>query len=477
MTLLSTLVFVLGAVLIAWLLPARMRLGAIVVASLLSVFWLQPGLPIRSLDFWIPTTSLLLINIVWTTTQPTCLETIEQRKSLLQGASLTGGSLLLLSLTRYLGGLCCLSASRPPQIGQVSLFIAGGLSLAAFPILLPRWRRLFSLAVISLILALFLILKSPALLEAASQVLRSLSGQPIELASSQDISWLGFSFISFRLLHALLDFRAGRLPTYRLDQFIAYVLFFPSLAAGPIDRSQRFIGELNNPKNSRAANLSAGLERIVWGLFKKFALADYLALAALNSQNAAQVESTLWTWLLVYAYALRIYFDFSAYTDLALGTGKILGLNLPENFDRPYLKPNLTAFWNSWHITLAQWFRAYFFNPITRALRSQARPMPVWSIILLAQISTMVLIGLWHGINWNFAIWGAWHGLGLFIHNRWSEWSRARLGFFETHPSWQRAARGAGWLLTFHYVALGWVWFALPSIQLSSRVFQILAGF
>jgi D-alanyl-lipoteichoic acid acyltransferase DltB (MBOAT superfamily) len=476
-TLLPSLVFVLGAVLIAWLLPARMRLGAIVVASLLAVFWLQPGLPIRSLDFWIPTASVLLVIIVWTTTQPTILETAVQRKSLLQAGGLIGGSLLLLSLTRYLGGVCCLSASRPPQIGQVFLFVAAGLALASLPILLPRQRRLFSLSAISLILALFLVLKSPVLLQAASQALRGLTGQPVELANPQDISWLGFSFIAFRLLHALLDFRAGRLPAYRLDQFVAYVLFFPSLPAGPIDRSQHFIGQLDNPKGFPAANLSAGLERIVWGLFKKFVLADSLALAALNSQSATQVESTLWTWLLVYAYALRIYFDFSAYTDLALGIGKILGLNLPENFDRPYLKQNLTAFWNSWHITLAQWFRAYFFNPLTRTLRSQARSLPVWGIILLAQVSTMVLIGLWHGINWNFAIWGAWHGLGLFIHNRWSEWSRSRLGFFETHPSWQRAASGAGWLLTFHYVALGWVWFALPSVQLSSRVFQKLAGF
>ncbi len=477
MTLLPALVFPLGAVLIAWLLPARMRLGAIVVAGLLAVFWLQPALPIRSLDYWLPTASLILTIIVWTTTQPTILETADQRKSLLQAGGLIGGSLLLLSLTRYLDGVCCLSASRPPQLGQVFLFVTAGLALAALPLLLPRHRRLFSLAAVGIILALFLVLKSPALLQAASHALRGLTGQPVELASPQDLSWIGFSFIAFRLLHALLDFRAGRLPAYRLDQFAAYVLFFPSLAAGPIDRSQHFIGELINPKSSPAANLSTGLERIVWGLFKKFVLADSFALAALNSQNAAQAESTLWTWLLVYAYALRIYFDFSAYTDLALGTGKILGLNLPENFDRPYLKQNLTAFWNSWHITLAQWFRAYFFNPLTRALRSRARPMPGWSIILLAQISTMLLIGLWHGINWNFAIWGAWHGLGLFIHNRWSEWSRSRLGFLETHSSWKRVARGAGWLLTFQYVTLGWVWFALPSVQLSSRVFQKLAGF
>jgi len=98
----------------------------------------------------------------------------------------------------------------------------------------------------------------------------------------------------------------------------------------------------------------------VIGLFKKFALADSLALIALNAVNAGQVKSSGWMWLILYAYAFQIYFDFSGYTDIAIGMGRWLGIRLPENFAHPYLKPNLTLFWNSWHITLAQWFRAYF---------------------------------------------------------------------------------------------------------------------
>ena len=212
------------------------------------------------------------------------------------------------------------------------------------------------------------------------------------------------------------------------------------------------------------------------GIFKKFAVADSLALIALNAANAGQVKSGLWLWVLLYAYALRIYFDFSGYTDIAIGLGKLMGISLPENFDRPYIKPNLTTFWNSWHITLAQWFRAYFFNPLTRAMRSAGRKYPLWLVVLTGQFSTMLLIGLWHGVTWNFAVWGAWHGIGLFVHSRWTEATRARLAGLTGKLWLQRAFTVTGVLITFQYVALGWVWFALPSMQDSGRVFLRLLG-
>jgi D-alanyl-lipoteichoic acid acyltransferase DltB (MBOAT superfamily) len=217
------------------------------------------------------------------------------------------------------------------------------------------------------------------------------------------------------------------------------------------------------------------LWRILVGIFKKFALADSLALLALNGQNAAQVASTGWTWLLLYAFALRIYFDFSGYTDIALGLGRLAGITLPENFSAPYLKTNLTAFWNSWHITLAQWFRAYVFNPFTRALR--ARRLPIAAIILAGQLLTMLLIGLWHGFTLNFALWGLWHGAGLFLHNRWADWSRGRpLKGVERRPI-QPLLKFGGWFLTFHYVVLGWVWFALPEFEQAVGVFKVMFGF
>jgi D-alanyl-lipoteichoic acid acyltransferase DltB (MBOAT superfamily) len=201
-------------------------------------------------------------------------------------------------------------------------------------------------------------------------------------------------------------------------------------------------------------------------------LADSLALIALNESNVLQVENALWGWPMLYAYALRIFFDFSGYTDIAIGLGLLVGVKLPENFDHPYQKTNLTLFWNSWHMTLAQWFRAYFFNPLTRAMRKRRINVPM--IILTGQVGTMLLIGLWHGITWNFTIWGLWHGLGLFIHNRWAEVTKGRL--VSLSPRKQKLLEIGGVFLTFHYVTFGWLWFALPSPQTSIHFFRTLFG-
>jgi D-alanyl-lipoteichoic acid acyltransferase DltB (MBOAT superfamily) len=210
------------------------------------------------------------------------------------------------------------------------------------------------------------------------------------------------------------------------------------------------------------------------GLIKKFALADTLALVALSPQNALQVREAGWLWLLVYAYALVIFLDFSGYTDIAIGLGRILGVRLPENFAAPYLKPNLTQFWNSWHMTLTQWFRGYYFNPLVRWTRgTRLKTAPV-AVLLITQVTTMLLIGLWHGVTWNFVIWGVWHGLGLFAQNRWTEFARPRLAGLGEGP--RRALDVFSTLLTFHFVALGWVWFSLPTPQAALTVLARLVG-
>jgi len=212
------------------------------------------------------------------------------------------------------------------------------------------------------------------------------------------------------------------------------------------------------------------------GLFKKFVLADSLALIALNNINALQTGTAGWMWVLLYAYTFQILFDFSGYTDIAIGIGGFLGFRLPENFANPYLKPNLTQFWNSWHMTLTQWFRSYFFNPVTRFLRSSKHRLPIPVIIFVTQLGTMLLIGLWHGVTWNFILWGLWHGVGLFLQNRWSEFLRPRLIGIENRKWLNLCVSGLSTFLTFQYVALGWVWFALPDPVLSWQVFLKLFG-
>jgi len=302
--------------------------------------------------------------------------------------------------------------------------------------------------------------------------LRALNQQSVKLATPLDLRWLGFSYIAFRILHTIRDRQSGRLPAVSLQEYVTYVIFFPALTAGPIDRIERFLGDLRNPAALTADDLGSAGKRLLLGMFKKFAVADGLALIALNATNALQVRTAGWGWILLYAYAFQILFDFSGYTDIAIGLGRLLGFKLPENFNSPYLKPNLTQFWNNWHMTLTQWFRAYFFNPLTRALRSGKKHLSIPVIILITQLATMVLIGLWHGITWNFVLWGAWHGVGLFLHNRWSDWTKVR--FAALAVGLQRALNAGGTLLTFQYVALGWVFFALPNPSVSFHFLKVL---
>jgi alginate O-acetyltransferase complex protein AlgI len=480
MTLLYILIFSLFALAAGMLVDRRWRNWLIFAGSLLAVYALQPATPIRHLDFWLPTLSLALCGLGWVVTAPKPGGKLEFSRTSLVSAVLMAGVVLSVGLTRYLDPLCCLIPTRPPELVQVLVGL-GMVVLVAFILarLAPgaRSARAGLALFIVLIAGLFVILKTDFLAQAASAWLRLLNGQPANLALASDLRWLGFSYIAFRLLQTLRDRQTGRLPGLSLQEYVSYVVFFPALTAGPIDRAERFVKDLNLSKNdAHLASWVEGGKRIAVGLFKKFVLADTLALVALSSVNFSQVKSTFWMWALLYAYALRIYFDFSGYTDIAIGIGRLLGIKLPENFDRPYLKPNLTSFWNSWHITLAQWFRTYIFNPLTRALRTARNPLPAYVVILIGQLTTMALIGLWHGVTWNFLLWGVWHGLGLFIHNRWLEFYRSRFGTL-TLPAWlQQTLSILGTILTFNYVALGWVWFALPLPSQSWTVMLKLFG-
>lgn len=457
-----------------------LRSPLLLIASIGVIYWLQPALPIRGLDFWLPTATLMLTVLGWVQTSKP--EERSRRASLTAG-SIIIGTVLLIALTRYLGSSGILTPSRPPQTLTVLLVLAVCAMLMIILMALGRFRsaphRFMLTAAIALILLVFILLKLPQLTQLVSGTLRGLSGQPRELASALDLRWLGFSYIAFRLIHTLRDRQSGRLPAMTLGEYLTYILFFPAISAGPIDRSERFIRDLRQPFDSAADSANAlgmGARRLLLGLFKKFVLADALALVALNAANASQVHSAGWMWVLLYAYTFQIFFDFSGYTDIAIGMAQLMGIRLPENFNTPYLKPNLTQFWNNWHMTLTQWFRVYFFNPLTRALRSGDKPLSIWMVILITQLATMLLIGLWHGITLNFVLWGVWHGLGLFVQNRWSDWSKPLSARILAKPALNRAVTVFTTLLTFQFVALGWVWFALPSVSLSAQVFARLFG-
>jgi alginate O-acetyltransferase complex protein AlgI len=451
-------IVVIASFLIGLLARGKWRNWCLLVASILAIYWLQPATPIRHLDFWLPTACILLTILCWVFTAP---KGILELPTDLPTFALIFSVILVISAIRYLEPFCCLTPTLPPAINQVLIAIIAITAIILFSVrFVTRWTAwIFGLTVF--IIALFVVLKFDPLTKLVSASLRSINSQPTSLASVMDIRWLGFSYVAFRLIHTLQDRLNGRLPELSLMEYVIYVIFFPAYSAGPIDRVQRFMQDLRkNFQPSIDASLEGG-KRIFIGIFNKFVLADGLALIALNSNNSSQANTTGWLWVMLYAFAFRIYFDFSGYTDIAIGMGQLVGIQLPENFARPYRKQNLTLFWNCWHITLAQWFRAYFFNPLTRKLRSNPRNLPLPLIIFIGQLSTFTLIGLWHGINWNFAIWGAWHGLGLFLNNRWTDMIRSKGSTAELHPLLKRYLGLGSTFLTFNYVCLGWVWFAL----------------
>ncbi len=462
-------VSILTALLVGAWTRGTARTLLLLALSVLAVFWFQPAVPLRSFDFWIPSLSILFVVSVWFITSQAGAWRARQN---IVGVAVIAGMMILVGLTRYIFPDPVLTTTAPPRLVLVIGFIfLAAVSIAAFIILSRRLAFTLSLTVI-LLLAILIVLKSPALSLQVSIFLRELTGRPTDTASALDLRWLGFSYISFRLIHVLRDNQTGRLPELTLPEFATYVVFFPSLSAGPIDRAERFAGDLRkNFALTQDETLLAG-QRIVLGLFKKFVIADALALIALNDSLAVQVRHTGWMWVILYAYTFQIYFDFSGYTDIAIGIARLAGVKLPENFASPYTKPNLTQFWNSWHMTLTQWIRSYFFNPFNRWIRGYT--IPAWTMLLFGQLATMLLIGLWHGITVNFILWGAWHGLGLFLQNRWSEFAKTRLAI--TNPRLQATLQLSGVLLTFHFVALGWVFFALSEPSLSFGVMMKLFG-
>ena len=227
------------------------------------------------------------------------------------------------------------------------------------------------------------------------------------------LAGLVFPIWLFALMHTIRDRQSGRLPAVTLAEYVNYVIFFPSFTAGPIDRLERFVKDLRTPLplgdedwiDAGRGSLSVSLKNLSWLIYWPSSPSAMCLYRRLKAQAGCGSS-----FMPILSRSILILADIPT---LRSGWDDCLAFRLPENFAAPYLKPNLTQFWNSWHMTLTQWFRSYFFNPLTRALRSGKRQLPVWIIIFVTQISTMILIGLWHGGTLNFVLWGAWHGFGL----------------------------------------------------------------
>ncbi len=271
---------------------------------------------------------------------------------------------------------------------------------------------------------------------------------------------LGISFFVFQKISYLIDLRRGQAHAYKLLDFSLFVVFFPQLIAGPIVRHNEIIPQFaENPRRPEMwENLSRGFALFILGLCKKVLFADTLAMVSDPLFHAAASDplSAAQAWVACGAYTLQIYFDFSGYSDMAIGMARMLGLRLPFNFEAPYRALSVRDFWRRWHMTLSRFLRDYLYIPLGG---NRCRPARQLTNLL----ATMLLAGLWHGAAWTFVVWGGLHGLGLAVNHAW-RW----MGF--------PLPRAVAWVATLLFVMGGWVLFRAESFSLAGQILGSMLG-
>lgn len=286
---------------------------------------------------------------------------------------------------------------------------------------------------------------------------------------------LGISFITFQKIAYLQDMYAGKITPHGFLEFCLFVTFFPQLIAGPIvhpgELLPQFVGDeaLTRLKNSHSTDVACGLTIFAIGLAKKVLLADEVAGFAtpvFGAASAGAEPSLLAAWGAVLAYTLQLYFDFSGYSDMAIGAARLFGIRLPLNFHSPYKSESISEFWRRWHMTLSRFLRDYIYIPLGGSRCSKPRRF-------FNLFATMTLGGLWHGAGWTFILWGMLHGAYLSVNHFWTEWNAARV------------ARGARSFelpkvvacgVTFLAVVAGWVLFRSDTLATAGSMFSGMLG-
>jgi alginate O-acetyltransferase complex protein AlgI len=274
-----------------------------------------------------------------------------------------------------------------------------------------------------------------------------LSGQTLEI-----ILPVGISFYTFQTLSYTIDVYRGVLkPTDRFLDFALYVAFFPQLVAGPIVRARELLPQLGSVPVWSNRRCYGGAQQMLRGAVKKVLLADRLGEAVDVVFAGPELYSGITIWIAVLAYAGQIYYDFSGYSDIAIGAAKMLGYRFPINFRHPYLATSVADFWHRWHMTLSRWLRDYLYISLGG---NRAGRLGTYRNLLI----TMTLGGLWHGAAWTFVLWGLWHGVALVVE-------RAAKDAMTIRP-----ARVIGWTLTLGVVLIGWVLFRSSDLEMAGMI-------
>lgn len=309
--------------------------------------------------------------------------------------------------------------------------------------------------------------------------LLKLLGLSVEIPYLDIVLPLGISFYTFQTISYIVDVYRGFIPAVR--SYVLYgcfVTFFPQLVAGPILRAVELVGELSTRPGWDWGRFTLGIRRIIYGLFLKVVLGDNIApLVDAGFATPISALSAVDIWTLAFLFGFQIYFDFAGYSHIALGSAALLGFRFPENFNYPYLATSLKEFWRRWHISLSSWIRDYLYLPLMgakvhakledrssgglgRAAADHGANKRTWALFL-----TWAIMGLWHGANWTFVLWGIYHACGVFLY-RVSQALREKLG--------QSVRKYGGWIFTLAFVMLGWIPFRATSIENALAMYKKL---
>jgi len=284
-------------------------------------------------------------------------------------------------------------------------------------------------------------------------------GLPTPLPLLQVALPIAVSFFTFQAISYVVDVRRGTIQPARTVDFALYLSFFPHLIAGPIVRAGELVPQFASPRDPFTIEFVRAFGLISGGLIKKVLIADPIAAQLVDPVfGSPALHSRLDVLAAVYGYAVQIYCDFSAYSDMAIGLALLLGFQFPMNFDRPYTAVTLQEFWRRWHMSLSRWLRDYLYVGLGGNRKGTRRTY-------LNLMLTMLLGGLWHGAAWNFVLWGGMHGAGLAAERWWTD----RRGRREVRRPWLRR------LLTFNLVCLAWVFFRAPGLGTVQELFGRLA--
>jgi D-alanyl-lipoteichoic acid acyltransferase DltB (MBOAT superfamily) len=277
---------------------------------------------------------------------------------------------------------------------------------------------------------------------------------------------LGISFFTFQKIAFLVDLYRGVVKEFDLRSYVFFVTFFPQLIAGPIVHYGEIAPQLSKGRRDHKANLTAGGSLFIIGLFKKVVIADSIAFPSnrfFNGVAAGVVPDFANAWVASLCYALQIYFDFSAYSDMALGLGRMFGINLPVNFASPYKASSIIEFWRRWHITLSRLLRDYLYIPLGGGRRGTSRR----AVNLML---TMLIGGLWHGAAWAYVAWGGLHGLFLLVNHAWEQ--TALSGRLAKFGAWRFIAHA----LTLACVVFAWVPFRIGDLGMAVNIWMAMLG-